>query len=134
MGKISRLPFSMRVHWVNNLRTDRELKSVYQEAQGLLYPSLFEGFGLPVSEAQLCGTPVITSRISSMPEAGGNYALYIDPAQPEEMASALERLAGDTEMRDKLIAGAYAHASQTFSPERLTRQLLDCYQKVLSQV
>ena len=74
--------------WINHLTSNSDLQSIYQCAQALVYPSIYEGFGLPVAEALLCKTPVITSNVSSLPEAGGPSSLYVDPRSPNEIAVA----------------------------------------------
>lgn len=80
----------------------RELAGLYRMADALLFPSWLEGFGLPVLEAMACGTPVITSDRSAMPEVGGPAALYIDPADPSAIASALMRVVENPEFRRTL--------------------------------
>ncbi len=75
---------------------DEEEKSyLLSGAKIFLYPSLYEGFGIPVLEALACGVPTITSNVSSMPEIAGDAALLIDPANPEEIYSAIKRLIDD---------------------------------------
>lgn len=93
---------------------DQDLPALYSGALALVYPSLYEGYGLPVLEAQACGCPTITSRGSSLPEAGGDASLYInDPNNPAELAMLLQRVAEDeplrNDMRNKGIARASAH-------------------------
>lgn len=83
--------------------TDSELQALYSTAQALLFPSLYEGFGLPVLEAFSCGCPVVTSDVSSMPEVAGNAALLIDPTKPEELRRAVERVMYDFPLREQLI-------------------------------
>jgi glycosyltransferase involved in cell wall biosynthesis len=75
---------------------------VYAGAQGLVFPSLYEGFGLPVLEAMACGTPVVASCASSIPEVGGDAALYFDPMDVEAMVEAVRRLLCDTELQDSM--------------------------------
>jgi glycosyltransferase involved in cell wall biosynthesis len=81
---------------------DEDLPAVYAGAQGLVFPSLYEGFGLPVLEAMACGTPVVASNASSIPEVGGNAALYFDPMDVEAMVEAVRRLLCDTELWDNM--------------------------------
>ena len=71
---------------------DQEMRHLYTGAEALVYPSLYEGFGLPVLEAMACGCPVITSTVSSIPEVAGTAALLIDPYREDEMAQAILRL------------------------------------------
>lgn len=87
--------------------TDEELRALYNGATGLVYPSLFEGFGLPIVEAFNCGCPVITSKISSMPEVAGDSAILVDPYNKEEIAEALGSLASKDTLRSSLIKKGY---------------------------
>ncbi|WP_459934774.1 glycosyltransferase family 4 protein [Fundidesulfovibrio butyratiphilus] len=82
---------------------DEDLPGLYSNALALVYPSLYEGFGLPVLEAMACGCPVITARSSSLPEVGGEACLYLeDPSDPEEMAQAMLRLARTPGLADEM--------------------------------
>jgi len=80
------------------------LPAIYRHADALLFPSWLEGFGLPILEAMACGTPVITSGRSSMPEVAGPAAVYVDPESPHGIASAVVSLLGDPEHRARLVA------------------------------
>jgi glycosyltransferase involved in cell wall biosynthesis len=80
--------------------SEADLEALYAAAQLLIFPSLYEGFGLPVLEAMRRGLPVVTAEVSSLPEVGGEAAIYVrDPQDPEELASAVERALGD---RDRI--------------------------------
>ena len=79
------------------------LPSLYRKADALLFPSWMEGFGLPLLEAMACGTPVITSGRSAMPEVAGPAAIYVDPADPHNIATAVTSLTGDSRHRDRLV-------------------------------
>lgn len=81
-----------------------DLPALVSGALALVLPSLYEGFGLPVLEAFASGTPVIASRAASLPEVGGEAALYVDPEHPEEMAAAMGRIYKEPELRAKLSA------------------------------
>ena len=107
-----------------------ELQRLYTNAQLFIYPSFYEGFGLPVVEAQLCGCPVVTSNVSSLPEAGGPWAQKADPNSPEDICDKMVKLLTDTELRQQTIEGARKYASETFDPTRLARQLMDIYVKI----
>lgn len=104
-----------------------ELQRLYTDAQMLVYPSFYEGFGLPVVEAQLCGCPVVTSNVSSLPEAGGPYALQADPNSPEDICNQMVKLLTDEEFRQAQIKGGRQYAMQTFHPSVLAKQLMDIY-------
>ncbi len=114
-----------------NLRDDRALKHLYQRAAALIYPSLYEGFGLPVAEALLCGTPVITSDVSSLPEAGGPGSLYVDPTDPEALADAVRQVLGNEALREQMVMTGRAYALERFDPERLTGQVHGIYHEVV---
>ncbi len=88
------------------------LAAVLRRAEALVFPSLLEGFGLPVVEAMACGLPVITSRRSSLPEVAGDAALYVDPEDPGSIAAAILTLAGDVELHGRLAAAGRARAAR----------------------
>jgi glycosyltransferase involved in cell wall biosynthesis len=90
---------------------DRLLHALYQAADGLAYPSLYEGFGLPVLEAMANGTPVLTSDRSSLPEVAGGAALLVDPLDRAAIAAGLVRLAGDAALRDRLTEAGQRRAA-----------------------
>ncbi len=79
-----------------------DLPLFYAGAEIFVFPSLYEGFGLPVLEAMACGTPVICSNVSSLPEVGGDAVLYFNPSSVEELVSQIERLIGDSNLKEKL--------------------------------
>jgi glycosyltransferase involved in cell wall biosynthesis len=79
-----------------------ELAALYTRASAFVYPSLYEGFGLPVLEAMACGTPVVTSNISALPETAGDAALLVDPLDEEALAEAIERIIEDPTLADDL--------------------------------
>ena len=86
------------VIWLSDLKDNKHLQALYTLASVFLYPSFYEGFGLPVAEAMLSGCPVITSNVSSLPEAGGDAAVLVDPRKDEELAEAILRVLAWTEM------------------------------------
>ncbi len=94
-----------------------ELPRVINQAIALVFPSLWEGFGLPVLEAMACGTPVITSNVSSLPEVAGDAAILVDPYRVEAIASAMQQVATDGQARSQLRQAGLARASQ-FSWEK----------------
>lgn len=107
-----------------------ELQAIYQLAEVMVYPSFFEGFGLPVLEAQASGCPVITSDISSMPEAGGDGAIYIDPHNFSAIGTAIHNLLTDEKLRDDLIQKGTANAA-LFSEEIVADKLMALYQSLV---
>ncbi len=90
----------------------RQLTGIYRHADALLFPSWLEGFGLPILEAMACGTPVVTSGRSSMPEVAGTAAVYVDPSSPHGIASAIVSLLDDPEHRAQLIARGRERAAR----------------------
>ena len=95
------------------------------------YPSLYEGFGIPVLEALACGVPTLTSNVSSLPEVAGNAALMIDPRSVTEMSSALERLLSDESLREELRRESL-HQAAKFTWVRTAAMTLRAYENVLS--
>ncbi|MCW5314781.1 glycosyltransferase [Nostoc sp. KVJ3] len=94
-----------------------ELPTIINQAIALVFPSLWEGFGLPVLEAMACGTPVITSNLSSLPEVAGDAAILINPYNTGEITEAMQAIATDSGLRSRLSSQGIAH-SQQFSWEK----------------
>jgi len=109
---------------------DRTLAILYRLAGVFVFPSLYEGFGLPPLEAMASGTPVITSNVSSLPEVVGDAALLVDLLQPEAIADAMRRMLTDDELRRDLKARGLIRAKQ-FSWERSIRRVREIYGEVL---
>jgi glycosyltransferase involved in cell wall biosynthesis len=91
---------------------DEDLPGIYAGAQALVFPSLCEGFGLPVLEAMACGTPVVSSNASSIPEAGGEAALYFDPTDTAEITTTTRRLLREAGLQDSMRAQGLAQAAR----------------------
>jgi glycosyltransferase involved in cell wall biosynthesis len=108
---------------------DGELPTLYSAAETFAFPSHYEGFGLPVLEAMACGTPVVASRASSLPEVVGDAGMQIDPDDPERLASALELLALNPEMRADFGTRGLERAA-LFSWDAAAKVMLDVYRKV----
>lgn len=106
-----------------------ELGLLYQSAQVLLYPSLYEGFGLPILDAFVCGTPVITSDVSSMPEVGGDAVLYVDPFSVEDIKKKLDDVINDEEVRKKIREKGFEQAKK-FSWKKTAIQTADIYREL----
>jgi len=111
---------------------DHELAVLYQMAEVMVYPSFFEGFGLPVAEAQASGCPVITSNTSSLPEAGGDGAIYINPEKPSEIGEAIESLLNNKEFKRELIKKGKVNAER-YRPDNFAAQLKELYNSVLNE-
>jgi glycosyltransferase involved in cell wall biosynthesis len=100
--------------------SDDELVALYNLADVFAYPSLYEGFGLPIVEAMACGTPVLTSSTTCLPELAGDAALLVDPSDEDALAAGLLRLAGDMALRAQLHKRGLARAA-SYSWERTAR-------------
>ena len=109
---------------------DREQARWYSSATVFAYPSLYEGFGLPLLEAMACGTPVVASRSSSLPEVVGDAGVLVDPNDREGLSQALSQLLEDDGRRRSLAAAGQARA-QTFSWRRMASETLQVYRDVL---
>lgn len=107
-----------------------ELPVVYSLAKALLYPSHYEGFGIPVLEGLSVGIPVITSNVSCLPEAGGPAALYVNPEKPEEIATAMLRVLHDKELVHNMVEKGFIHTKK-FSNKKCITKVMESYQRVL---
>jgi glycosyltransferase involved in cell wall biosynthesis len=106
-----------------------DLPALYSGASAFVFPSLYEGFGLPVLEALACGAPVISADVTSLPEAAGSAAILVDPRQPEAVADALQRVLQDEDLRADLRRRGPAHA-QSFRWDASARAVLDAMRRV----
>jgi glycosyltransferase involved in cell wall biosynthesis len=129
---IARLGLSGRVENYDQV-SDRQLAALYQRSLAFVYPSLYEGFGIPPLEAMQCGAPVVASNRSSIPEVTGDAAILIDPQRTEELTDALVALASQPALRQTLIARGYDRASR-FSWDETTRQTLNIYRNLVKDV
>jgi glycosyltransferase involved in cell wall biosynthesis len=109
-----------------------DLPVLYNLAEVFIYPSLYEGFGLPPLEAMACGTPVVTSGVSSMPEAVGDAGLLVPPGDEQALAGAVLRLAGDPALREELRQKGLSRA-QEFTWTRTARETWQVYRQVLQK-
>ncbi|MBZ5493471.1 MAG: glycosyltransferase family 4 protein [Acidobacteriia bacterium] len=109
---------------------DADLRALYSGARVYVCPSLYEGFGFTVLEAMACGTPVVCSSATSLPEVAGKAALYFDPNKPEEMASQLRRAVSDESVRTSLISEGRTNLLR-FSWDETARQTLEVYHQAL---
>lgn len=108
--------------------SDEELVALYNRAEVFVYPSVYEGFGLPILESMACGTPVITANTTSMPEVAGDAALLIDPRSEAELETALLRLCEDPSLRGQLRHKGLIRAGE-FSWDRMAAQTLAVYRR-----
>jgi glycosyltransferase involved in cell wall biosynthesis len=109
---------------------DADLRALYSSARVYACPSVYEGFGFTVLEAMACGTPVVCSSATSLPEVAGKAALYFDPHNPEEMASQLVRVFSDDAVRTSLIAEGHRNLLR-FNWKETARQTLAVYHEAL---
>jgi glycosyltransferase involved in cell wall biosynthesis len=116
------LGLSEQIHFLGFV-PDIELPALLKGAHFFAFPSLFEGFGLPVLEAQSYGVPVLTSNNSSLPEVAGDAALLVDPTDVDAIANAMLRLSQDEVLRQQLIEAGYANVRR-FSWEKAARETL----------
>jgi glycosyltransferase involved in cell wall biosynthesis len=112
--------------------TEDEAVALYSGARAFVYPSHYEGFGLPVLEAMACGAPVITSNVSSMPEVAGGAALLVSPDDVEGLADSICRLVQDDALCHSLAERGKSRAEQ-FSWDRCARETLDVYSRTASE-
>jgi glycosyltransferase involved in cell wall biosynthesis len=127
--QVAQLGIAEQVKFLNYI-ADEDLPEIINGAIALVFPSLWEGFGLPVLEAMACGTPVITSKVSSLVEVAGDAAILVDPYNVEEMAWAMEQVATDTQLRDRLCAAAIARAGH-FSWEKTATATIEVLKQYL---
>ncbi len=119
-----------RVCWLGAL-SGEDLPALYTAADAFVFPSLYEGFGLPVIEAMACGTPVVCANTSSLPEVAGDAALLFDPTQAEAMVAALRRMLNDADVRADLRRRGLAQAVR-FSWARTAQETLALYRTFTS--
>jgi glycosyltransferase involved in cell wall biosynthesis len=110
---------------------DEDLPALYSASALLAFPSLYEGFGLPVLEAMACGTPVVCSNASSLPEVAGHAAILVDPLDVAGWAAALGRVLADEGLREEMRGSGMAQATR-FSWERAARETLATYASLLN--
>jgi glycosyltransferase involved in cell wall biosynthesis len=126
---VERLQLTDRVHFVGYV-ADEDLPALYSGALAFVYPSLYEGFGLPPLEAMACGTPVVCTNVASLPEVVGNAARLITPTDVEDLAQALHAVATDDGLRAALIAQGQHRVAQ-FSWQRCAAETLAVYREAL---
>jgi glycosyltransferase involved in cell wall biosynthesis len=108
---------------------DNLLARYYAGAEALVFPSIYEGFGIPLVEAMSCGCPIVAGNTSSLPEVGGDAALYCDPADPGSIAAAMLQITGSSETRARLIAKGLERA-RLFSWEKCAAETYAVYQQI----
>jgi glycosyltransferase involved in cell wall biosynthesis len=111
---------------------EEDLPMLYSGACSFVFPSLYEGFGLPLVEAMACGVPIVAANTSSVPEVVGDAALLVPPTQPEAFAEAILRVRSDKDLRRAMIEKGLRRAA-CFGWDKAARQLLQCLRKVVSE-
>lgn len=122
---------STAVKWLGYV-SDGELRALYEGAMGFVFPSLYEGFGIPPLEAMNCGCPVLASSAASIPEVCGDAALYFDPTDAKALAELMMRLAGDADLRAELSRRGRARAAE-FSWSKAAQQVLQACEEAARQ-
>ena len=112
--------------------TEKQMPLLYASAKVLLYPSLYEGFGLPILEAMATGTPVITSNVSSMPEVGGKAAEYVNPESVIDIENKLRQVMEDEKRREKMIKLGFEQAKK-FSWEKCAKETVEVYRNLMGK-
>lgn len=107
-----------------------DLPGIYQLSSLFVYPSIFEGFGIPILEALCCGIPVITTKGGCFGEAGGKYSMYVEPLNMEELAHKMDECLTYSKKREKMIIKGLLHAKR-FEPEILSKELMQAYHGLL---
>lgn len=126
----ARLDLSDSVHFTGYI-AEADLPALYSMAEAFVFPSLYEGFGLPPLEAMACGTPVITSNVSSLPEVVGDAAITVNPHNVMEIVRAIEMVLSDPQLRVSLRQRGLERAA-LFSWERTAYETFSSYQKLLA--
>lgn len=131
IGKTIRdLGLGTRVKWLGYLPRHADLAMFYSAADAFVFPSFYEGFGLPVLEALACACPVVTSNVSSLPEVAGDAALYVDPDDDGDIAAKLLNVLTNESLRESLPKRARAQAAR-FSWDDCARETLACYRSLV---
>jgi glycosyltransferase involved in cell wall biosynthesis len=123
---VDRLGLGRRVEWKGHIERD-ELARLYRGAAVLVFPSRYEGFGLPVLEAMACGTPVVATTAGAIPEVAGDAAVLVEPGDPVALAGGIERALADRER----LAAAGLERSRQFSWVETARQTLEVYRELI---
>jgi glycosyltransferase involved in cell wall biosynthesis len=131
LEEIRNAGLTSRIHFLNNVDF-HDLPAIYRQAHLFVYPSLFEGFGIPLIEAITCNVPVITSTGSCFSEAAGAGAMYVSPADVDAMANAIRTLIVDESMRNAMVLSGRKHIQQ-FEPSVVADRLNDVYQALVPE-
>jgi glycosyltransferase involved in cell wall biosynthesis len=127
LEELRRPELAGRVEWRGYV-AEEDLPALYRHATAFVYPSLYEGFGLPVIEAMACGTPVLTSRVSALPELAEGAAVLVDPTDETALAEAMHALATDAALRARLRTAGRARAAR-YSWEATADRTIEAYEE-----
>ncbi|MCK5862373.1 MAG: glycosyltransferase family 4 protein [Candidatus Hydrogenedentes bacterium] len=128
--QVMRLNLESKVHFTGYIQDRSLFPALYSAAVAFVFPSWYEGFGLPVLEAMACACPVIASNTTSIPEVGGDAALYVAPDDVAAWVSALRQVVGDKALRDTMCKKGLEQAER-FSWKRCAEETLDCYRSLV---
>lgn len=128
-AEVERLGIAAHVHLTGYV-SEQELVGLYNRAAAFVYPSTFEGFGLPVAEAMACGAPVLTSNTSALPEVAGDAAITVNPLDEEAIGDGLRRLLQDASLRQRLRADGFLQAAK-FNWQTTAAQTAAVYARIL---
>lgn len=117
------------IHFLSNVPME-DLPGIYQMAEIFMYPSVFEGFGIPILEALNSKVPVVTSLGSCFPEAGGKSTVYVNPSDSEEIADAIIRILSSSQLKQNMVIDGYLHAQQ-FRQDKVAQNLMRVYKKLI---
>ena len=110
--------------------SDEEMRKAYIECDILVFPSIYEGFGLPIMEAQLTGRPVLTSNLSPMKEVAGQGAMLVDPYDPQSIRDGISKIIDDNQFRDQLVEAGFENVKR-FDPELVAAQYAELYEELM---
>jgi glycosyltransferase involved in cell wall biosynthesis len=121
------IKYNIDYKYISNLNSE-EMKNLYKVVDILVFPSLFEGFGMPIIEAQAMGTPVLTSNLSSMPEVAGDGALLVNPYSVNDIKDGVLKLIEDSSYRSRLIENGFRNC-QKFNSKEIANQYYELYKQ-----
>lgn len=131
LHKAAKLQLLNQIVFVHDLKSVQDLSAVYQSAELFIYPSRYEGFGIPILEAALSKTAIITSNSSSLPEAGGPDCNYFNPDSSEELCFQIEKILIDQEYKRATIEKTYKYVELQFNNYSIQDQLMHYYKNLL---
>jgi len=130
-GDVAALGLTGLVHFTGYVPRE-DLPALYNAADAFVFPSLYEGFGLPVLEAMACGVPVVTSNVSALPEVAGDAALLVDPNDAGEIAAAIGRVLDESALAEKMRAAGIERV-RTFTWEACALRTIAVYKRLLRE-